>query len=322
MDAFADADPVKREEERLMRHVDASRRRVSGTNLVSKSPPSASVPASATPPAVPTSPCKPPQMASEPCAESKVRQLDKEIDSLLAGFEKSPRVGPAQVPTVSPPSVQMSSPQQTTQLQTPASTQQQKHQQITGEDEGAYCWYCDREITGRHYNCQDRLFHVECLLCRHCARPLERYCLSDDDDLYCPDCYRALFVHLPSCHQCTREIAGVAVTALGTTYHPECFRCAQCSAVITDEYIEYDGRPYCSLDVAPCYKLARGSICYACSKPLQENYLKVLGRMYHKGGCFRCAGCATPFPTLEFYPINDKPYCESCALRISEAMQQ
>jgi hypothetical protein len=185
------------------------------------------------------------------------------------------------------------------------------------EEVTAHCWHCDKEITGKHYNCQDMLFHVECLVCKACSKPLDRYCLNEDE-LYCVDCYRANFVRLPSCAACNAEIATASLAALNATYHPDCFKCSYCSQVIRDDYVEYQGKAYCALNVAPCYKLARGSICCSCNKPLQENYLKVLGRLYHKGECFKCAGCSTPFNSLEYYPINDLPYCEPCALKLSD----
>ncbi|QDS77335.1 hypothetical protein FKW77_005103 [Venturia effusa] len=52
--------------------------------------------------------------------------------------------------------------------------------------------------------------------------------------------------------------------------------------------------------------------CAACQQPISGKSIKAAGGKltgrYHKG-CFACRTCQAPFPTAEFYVLNDAPYC-------------
>lgn len=181
------------------------------------------------------------------------------------------------------------------------------------------CAACGKAIEGKHYQCQDRLFHVDCLVCSECHRPIERYNIKDGR-FYCPDCFRT--INPPKvCAKCGKDIAGSSVVAAGMQFHAECFTCAHCGNVITESYIEHEGKCYCPEEVSPCYKRALGKICSVCGGPLEANYLSVLGKSYHKQ-CFQCFSCHTVFPTLEFFPINEQPYCEACAMKAQQEQSQ
>jgi paxillin len=159
------------------------------------------------------------------------------------------------------------------------------------------------------------------LVCSSCNKPIERYNVKDDKFL-CQDCFRVA-VPPKRCAKCQQEIVGASVVALGSQFHADCFTCAYsgCGKVIRDDYVEHDGKAYCTEASGPCYKRALGKVCAACSNPLETNYLSVLGKQFHRQ-CFACKMCSKPFETLEFFPINDEPYCEPCAMKLQMAADQ
>ena len=48
------------------------------------------------------------------------------------------------------------------------------------------------------------------------------------------------------CGACGKPIVGQVITALGQTWHPECFTCNQCNQELgTQNFFERDCKPYC-----------------------------------------------------------------------------
>lgn len=189
----------------------------------------------------------------------------------------------------------------------------------SGKKEPSICVACQKAVTGKYYNCQDKLFHVECLVCTDCKKPITSYNVAGEKFL-CTECFRLLNPH-KVCAKCSKDIIGSSVVACGSSWHADCFTCAHCDKVIKDDYVEHEGKVYCAEAAGPCYKLALGKVCSVCKQPLEANYLGVLGKQYHRA-CFCCKGCSKPFETLEFFPINEEPYCEPCALKEQQQADQ
>jgi len=95
--------------------------------------------------------------------------------------------------------------------------------------------------------------------------------------------------------------------ALNKKWHLYCFVCTSCQVPVSDEYYENDGKPYCRRD----YNRLFGSTCAGCKKPLSGKKLKALEKEWHPE-CFKCCVCKDPFPDMEYYDIDQQPYCEKC----------
>ena len=181
------------------------------------------------------------------------------------------------------------------------------------------CAVCGRRVLlGAYYDLGDgSRAHVECFCCARCRTPLTTFrCI--DGAYVCAACAHALRPP-PQCAACGRAIAdGESVVALGREWHAACFCCAHCGRQLRDAFAELHGRPYCPPCDAPCVRIARGKVCSVCAGVLDSSYLTVLNRCCHRA-CFCCSGCGVPFPSLEFFQVDNQPFCETCAVQLISA---
>ena len=102
------------------------------------------------------------------------------------------------------------------------------------------------------------------------------------------------------CGACGKPIVGQVITALGYTWHPECFTCQQCNQELgTQNFFERDGRPYCE----NCYHSLYSPRCGACQKPILDKCISALGQTWHPE-CFCCSGCGK---LVEISPVRVPP---------------
>jgi len=118
---------------------------------------------------------------------------------------------------------------------------------------------------------------------------------------------RTVAFKLDICAGCNKSIMGDVSHALNKKWHLYCFVCTSCQVPVSDEYYENDGKPYCRRD----YNRLFGSTCAGCKKPLSGKKLKALDKEWHPQ-CFVCCKCNKDFPDMEYYDIDQHPYCETC----------
>ncbi|KAL7721807.1 hypothetical protein QTN25_001448 [Entamoeba marina] len=83
------------------------------------------------------------------------------------------------------------------------------------------------------------LVHEECFNCASCGEPLEKYFMKDKK-LMCKECA------CPKCKECGKSIEGKIIRVDEDRYHPNCFKCPQCQAVIgANDYKIRDGEVFC-----------------------------------------------------------------------------
>ena len=82
------------------------------------------------------------------------------------------------------------------------------------------------------------------------------------------------------------------VTALGATWHPEHFFCAQCGRPFGDDgFHEKDGKAFCRADYFEMF----APKCGGCARAIVDNYISALTRHWHPE-CFACwVGIANHF---------------------------
>ncbi|KAH9478682.1 Paxillin [Psilocybe cubensis] len=141
------------------------------------------------------------------------------------------------------------------------------------------------------------------------------------------------------CGGCNGPIIGRIVSAMGSRYHPACFKCTVCNELL--EHVssyEHDGRPYCHLD----YHENFAPRCYSCKTPIvEEQFISLddpaLGKRAYHTQHFFCSECGDPFLTPSGgLPTNSQgelavtgdgefegftvykgyPYCEACHVRL------
>ncbi|CAI9726156.1 domain-binding 3-like isoform X7 [Octopus vulgaris] len=127
--------------------------------------------------------------------------------------------------------------------------------------------------------------------------------------LYCEKDYELYFA--PHCHKCNQVIIGECVNAMNTTFHPNCFLCAQCRKPIggSSFHIE-DGEFYCD----PHWKEMFQAICFGCKYPIDpgDRWVEAMDHSYHSD-CFVCTTCQVSLEGQPFYAKTGKPYCKKHA---------
>ena len=206
-----------------------------------------------------------------------------------------------------------------------------------------YCKGCHKKCSGEVLRVNDLYFHNGCFNCKGCGVSLSQGgFFSKDKEYYCATCYQANFG--TKCAKCNTFVEGEVVTALGKTYHQNCFKCAGCSkpfptgervtftgknclcqvcANISSELTGNDGEvpaatttTTATTSTAPCAKMAtdkphREGTCAGCGDELKDGQaLMALEKHYHVW-CFKCKSCGDLLHG-EYMGKDGAPYCEKC----------
>ncbi|KAJ5078989.1 lim domain family [Anaeramoeba ignava] len=131
--------------------------------------------------------------------------------------------------------------------------QQKREQQIRDRDEfiknqqkgKEICAACGKIITNDAVIALDVMFHRKCFVCKACGLPFSESQFQMVDGFpYHPNCHSKKFGKF--CTGCGKEIVGKVIQAMGSDWHPSCFRCTKCHSTFSDgAYIEKNGKPYC-----------------------------------------------------------------------------
>ncbi|XP_060097577.1 actin-binding LIM protein 1 isoform X21 [Heteronotia binoei] len=117
------------------------------------------------------------------------------------------------------------------------------------------------------------------------------------------------------CNGCGEFVEGEVVTALGKTYHPNCFACTVCKRPFPPgDRVTFNGRDcLCQMCAQPMSsspkELSNSSNCAGCGRDIKNGQaLLALDRQWHLG-CFKCKACAKVL-TGEYISKDGAPYCE------------
>ncbi|PAA47144.1 hypothetical protein BOX15_Mlig024368g1, partial [Macrostomum lignano] len=92
-----------------------------------------------------------------------------------------------------------------------------------------YCIACQKRCKGEVLRVQEKYMHRDCFKCAACSVGLEKGgFFVREAKFYCPDDYQKLFG--VRCRICTEYVTGEVITALGSTFHPRCFKCQSCDS--------------------------------------------------------------------------------------------
>ena len=166
------------------------------------------------------------------------------------------------------------------------------------------CAECGQPLGPRRITALGRNYHPEHFVCKKCKTPLGTNPFHNVDGCpYCPTCYVQRFAKI--CARCGKPITDQVVSALGKTYHKNCFVCKSCGKPFpTPSFYQKNNDPYCK----ECYEMECAVKCAGCGKPIIGSSLMALNKKYHPE-CFVCSVCHAPFPRGQFYNLNGKPVC-------------
>ncbi|XP_057562578.1 actin-binding LIM protein 2 isoform X1 [Hippopotamus amphibius kiboko] len=89
------------------------------------------------------------------------------------------------------------------------------------------CNTCGNVCRGEVLRVQNKYFHIQCFVCKACGCDLaEGGFFVRQGEYICTRDYQRLYG--TRCFSCDQFIEGEVVSALGKTYHPDCFVCAVC----------------------------------------------------------------------------------------------
>ncbi|KAJ8285788.1 hypothetical protein GJAV_G00030960 [Gymnothorax javanicus] len=173
------------------------------------------------------------------------------------------------------------------------------------------CYYCNGPILDKVVTALDRTWHPEHFFCAQCGAFFGPEGFHEKDGkAYCRKDYFDMFA--PKCGGCARAILENYISALNSLWHPECFVCRECfTPFVNGSFFEHDGQPYCEVH----YHERRGSLCSGCQKPITGRCITAMAKKFHPEH-FVCAFCLKQLNKGTFKEQNDKPYCQSCFIKL------
>jgi len=168
------------------------------------------------------------------------------------------------------------------------------------------CAGCRKYISStQKIQAMGREYHPEHFQCSTCSKVIGNgNFFEKEGQPQCQACFQAVFCS--KCAGCGQPITTHCVTALGQSWHPECFVCGKCRAPFNNaSFFEKMGKPFCSV----CIYDLHAQKCRSCNQPIRGSVINALGAAWHPEH-FNCQSCHQPFPGGAFYEVNGLPYCD------------
>ncbi|KAM5243622.1 actin-binding LIM protein 1 isoform 18-T20 [Hipposideros larvatus] len=177
-----------------------------------------------------------------------------------------------------------------------------------------HCHKCGEPCKGEVLRVQTKHFHIKCFTCKVCGCDLAQggFFIKNGEYLCTLDYQR---MYGTRCHGCGEFVEGEVVTALGKTYHPNCFACTTCKRPFPPgDRVTFNGRDcLCQLCAQPMSSSPKeascSSNCAGCGRDIKNGQaLLALEKQWHLG-CFKCKSCGKVL-TGEYISKDGAPYCE------------
>ncbi|XP_058527124.1 actin-binding LIM protein 1 isoform X2 [Ochotona princeps] len=177
-----------------------------------------------------------------------------------------------------------------------------------------HCHKCGEPCKGEVLRVQTKHFHIKCFTCKVCGCDLAQggFFIKNGEYLCTLDYQR---MYGTRCHGCGEFVEGEVVTALGKTYHPNCFACTICKRPFPPgDRVTFNGRDcLCQLCAQPMSSSSKEATCSnncaGCGRDIKNGQaLLALDQQWHLG-CFKCKSCGKVL-TGEYISKDGAPYCE------------
>ncbi|XP_048712967.2 actin-binding LIM protein 1 isoform X1 [Caretta caretta] len=177
-----------------------------------------------------------------------------------------------------------------------------------------HCHKCEEPCKGEVLRVQSKHFHIKCFTCKVCGCDLAQggFFIKNGEYLCSVDYQR---MYGTRCNGCGEFVEGEVVTALGKTYHPNCFACTVCKRPFPPgDRVTFNGRDcLCQMCAQPMSsspkEISSSSNCAGCGREIKNGQaLLALDKQWHLG-CFKCKACGKVL-TGEYISKDGAPYCE------------
>ncbi|XP_022410446.1 actin-binding LIM protein 2 isoform X19 [Delphinapterus leucas] len=179
------------------------------------------------------------------------------------------------------------------------------------------CNTCGNVCRGEVLRVQSKYFHIQCFVCKECGCDLaEGGFFVRQGEYICTQDYQRLYG--TRCFSCDQFIEGEVVSALGKTYHPNCFVCAVCRLPFPPgDRVTFNGKECmcqkCSLPTSAgsSVPLSQGLwSCKGCGVEIKNGQSLVALEKHWHLGCFKCKTCGKQL-NAEYISKDGLPYCEA-----------
>ncbi|XP_062511173.1 actin-binding LIM protein 1-like [Corticium candelabrum] len=184
----------------------------------------------------------------------------------------------------------------------------------TPQEDRVVCHTCGETCSGEALRVQEKYFHAVCFVCKVCSKALAGGgFFVKEGEFYCTADYQRLFG--TKCVVCGEYVEGEVVTAMGNTYHQQCFFCVKCKLPFpAGEKVLFDGSGCVCQQCAVTGSLrSPGKLedrqCAGCNEMINTNQiLLALDKPWHVH-CFKCHHCDCLL-SGEYMGKDGHPYCE------------
>ncbi|XP_042324786.1 actin-binding LIM protein 2 isoform X2 [Sceloporus undulatus] len=195
-----------------------------------------------------------------------------------------------------------------------ASQPQAVHSLLEKPGAAILCNNCRNPCKGEVLRVQKNYFHIKCFVCKACGCDLAQGgFFVREGDYICTVDYQRLYG--TRCFSCDQFIEGEVVSALGKTYHPNCFVCMVCRQPFPPgDRVTFNGKDCvcqkCSLPPAGSnINIPALRNCGNCGSEIKNGQsLVALDKHWHLT-CFKCKICGKLLST-EYISKDGVPYCE------------
>ncbi|KAJ6668462.1 hypothetical protein lerEdw1_011944 [Lerista edwardsae] len=176
------------------------------------------------------------------------------------------------------------------------------------------CNNCGNPCKGEVLRVQKKYFHIKCFVCKACGCDLAQGgFFVRQGDYICTVDYQRLYG--TRCFSCDQFIEGEVVSALGKTYHPNCFVCVSCREPFPPgDRVTFNGKDCvcqkCSVPpTGSNSNFPVGRKCGDCGSEIKNGQsLVALDKHWHLT-CFKCRICGKLL-NAEYISKDGVPYCE------------
>lgn len=176
------------------------------------------------------------------------------------------------------------------------------------------CKVCDDFIAEGSVHAEGSFFHPSCFKCDSCTVILTgEFYVGPKGEYICPADYKKT---KGSCCHCGTPLGEKTLTALGKTYHSECFRCALCNTGLAGvQFVCWQGAVNCK----ECFARYKADICAVCGDGIlaEDNTMTMVtcnGQTYHQG-CYACTRCSQSLGGKEAFDGLKGILCRTCKLQ-------